>query len=349
MDKVDIAFFDAKPYDIESFNDTNKNFNFNIKYFESHLTSNNAILSKGYNVVCIFVNDILIKEIINVLVENKIKLIALRCAGYNNIDLNAVYKKIHVVRVPAYSPYAVAEHALALMLSLNRKIHKAYYRTRDNNFNINGLLGFDMNNKTAGIIGTGKIGKVLIKMLKGLGMKIFAHDAYPDYEKAKKMEFEYVDLDRLYKESDVISLHCPLTKETYHMINKDSIKKMKHGVMIINTGRGQLINTKELIQSLKDNKIGSAGLDVYEEESEYFFEDFSSKIISDDVLARLLTFSNVLITSHQGFFTKEALHNISETTFNNIKDYFSGKELVNEICYHCEKPECVKKKTGRCF
>lgn len=349
MDKVNIAFFDAKPYDMESFNNTNKNFNFNFKYFESHLTSNNAILSKGFNVVCIFVNDILTKEIIDILIENKIKLIALRCAGYNNIDLNAVYKKIHVVRVPAYSPYAVAEHALALMLSLNRKIHKAYYRTRDNNFNINGLLGFDMNNKTAGIIGTGKIGKVLIKILKGLGMKIFAYDAYPDYEKAKKMEFEYVDLDQLYKESDIISLHCPLTKETYHMINKDSIKKMKNGVMVINTGRGQLINTKDLIQSLKDNKIGSAGLDVYEEESEYFFEDFSTKVINDDVLARLLTFSNVLITSHQGFFTKEALHNIAETTLNNIKDYFSGKELVNEICYHCEKPECIKKKTGRCF
>lgn len=349
MDGVNIAFFDTKLYDIEYFDLVNRDFSYNIKYFNSHLTIDTVIFTKGYNVACVFVNDIITSDIANTLIGNGIELIALRSAGYNNIDLNAVYKKIHVVRVPSYSPYAVAEQAVALMLALNRKIHKAYYRTRDSNFNINGLLGFDMYGKTAGIIGTGKIGKVIIKILTGFGMKILAYDPLPDKEYAETIGFKYVDLNRLYKESDIISLHCPLTKDTYHLIDKDSISQMKKGVMVINTGRGQLIDTKALINALKNEKIGAAGLDVYEEESEYFFEDFSSSFISDDVLARLLTFNNVLITSHQGFFTKEALYNIAKTTLNNIKDYFQGSKLLNEICYKCSEEHCKREKSGRCF
>lgn len=346
-----IAFFDTKPYDRESFDEINKNFHFDIKYFQAHLTMDTVKLTNGFKTVCVFVNDIISKDIVEQLLANKVELIALRSAGYNNVDLKATFDKIHVVRVPAYSPYAVAEHAVTLMLTLNRKTHKAYYRTRDNNFAINGFLGFDMFNKTVGIIGTGLIGKVLIGILKGFGMNILAYDIHPDKEYAKKMNFKYVDLDSLYKNSDIISLHCPLTKETYHLINDTSIVKMKTGVMIINTGRGQLIDTKALIKGLKNNKIGYAGLDVYEEESDYFFEDLSNTILEDDILARLLTFNNVLITSHQGFFTKEALHNIAQTTLQNIQDYFSGKILINEICYQCgqEKANCKKVKEGKCF
>ncbi len=346
---IKIAFFDAKVYDINSFNTTNKNFGFEIKYFEEHLNENTAKLTEGFNAVCAFVNDKINEYVINTLYNNGIKLIALRCAGYNNVDLKSAFGKIHTVRVPAYSPYAVAEHAVALMLTLNRKTHRAYTRTRDSNFNINGLLGFDMYGKTAGVIGTGKIGKVLINILKGFGMNILAYDLYPDYDFANKMDFKYVDLNTIYKESDIISLHCPLTKESHHMINKESIALMKDNVMIINTSRGALINTKDLITALKNKKIGAAGLDVYEEESEYFFEDYSNEIINDDTLARLLTFNNVLITSHQAFFTKEALQNISETTLNNIKDYFYNNNLPNEICYKCNEAQCQKKITGKCF
>jgi len=348
MNNKIIAFFDTKPYDKKSFDEINKNYNFNIKYFDHRLSPDTVTLAQGADIICIFVNDIVTKDITTSLIENNTKLIALRCAGYNNVDLEAVYKKLHVVRVPAYSPYAVAEHATALMMGLNRKIHKAYYRTRDGNFSINGLLGFDMHEKTAGVIGTGKIGKCLISILKGFGMKILAYDTYPDREYEKKENITYVDLDNLYKHSDVISLHCPLTPQTKHMINSESISRMKEGVMIINTGRGKLINTKALIEGLKSGKIGSAGLDVYEEESEYFFEDFSNSMIEDDVLARLLTFPNVLITSHQGFFTTEALHNIADTTLSNIVEFFKGGFLKNEICYRCDEV-CLKKQGKRCF
>ncbi len=349
MNDINIAFFDAKPYDMESFNNTNKEFDYNIRYFKNRLNPDTAFQARGFNTVCVFVNDIVNDEVINILMDNNIRLIALRCAGYNNVDLKNIFGKIHVVRVPAYSPYAVAEHSVALMLALNRKTHRAYLRTHDNNFNITGLLGFDMHNKTAGIIGTGKIGKILIDILKGFGMKILAFDMFPDVEYAKLKGYEYVDLDYLYKESDIISLHCPLTKDTYHLINNESINKMKDGVMLINTGRGQLIETKALIDGLKTQKIGYAGLDVYEEESEYFFEDFSNSIINDDTLARLLTFPNVIITSHQAFFTREALYNISLTTMNNIKFFYNGDSLQNEICYKCTGAECMKEKTGRCF
>lgn len=347
---VSIAFFDAKPYDREFFNATNsKGFQYNIRYFENRLNSNTVRLAEGSQVICAFVNDSLSTEVIERLKQFGIKLIALRCAGYNNVDLKAAYQTINIVRVPEYSPYAVAEHAIALILSLNRKTHKAYYRTRDGNFTIGGFLGFDMTGKTAGIIGTGKIGKIAAKILKGFDMKILAYDPYPDKDFAKTTGIEYVELDKLYAHSDVISLHCPLNHDTHHIINKGSLAKMKDGVMIVNTGRGGLIDTKALIDALKSGKVGSAGLDVYEEESEYFFEDFSTQVLSDDVLARLLTFSNVLITSHQGFFTKEALSNIAQTTLQNIKDYFDDKPLANEICYHCCDDSCRKKEKGRCF
>ena len=332
---VKIAFFDAKLYDIDTFGKVKKGFDFKISYFKGHLTPETAPLTKGYQVVCVFVNDTVDKETIDILHDNGVALIALRAAGYNNVDLKSLFKRIPVVRVPAYSPYAVAELALTLMLALNRKVHRAYFRTRDNNFTLNGLLGFDMHGKTVGIIGTGKIGKVAINILKGFGMRVLAYDISPDKEFQKNAAFEYVDLDGLYQQSDIISLHCPLTKESYHLINEASIAKMKTGIMIINTGRGMLIDSKALVEGLKTGQVGFAGLDVYEEESEYFFEDFSNKVITDDVLARLLSFNNVMITSHQGFFTQEAMSSIADTTMQNIQDFFVEHKLSNEICYKC--------------
>jgi D-lactate dehydrogenase len=349
MENKKIAFFDAKPYDIETFNEVNKGYNFSIKYFPQHLNADTAALAKGYDAVCAFVNDKLDRDVLREFYKDGIKMVSLRSAGYNNVDLKEAYQKVHVARVPAYSPNAVAEHTAALMLALNRKVHKAYYRTRDNNFSINGFIGFDMAGKTAGIIGTGKIGRVVINILKGFGVNILAYDFAPDKAYAKSAGIKYVPLDELFKRSDIITLHCPLTKETDHMINSAAIKKMKKGVMIINTGRGRLIDTKALISGLKTNKIGYAGLDVYEEEDKYFFEDFSGKILGDDTLARLLTFNNVLITSHQGFFTKEAITNIADTTLSNIGDYFRGRPLKNEICYQCGEKSCRKEKKGRCF
>ena len=326
-----IAFFGAKPYDIASFDKVNEKYNYDIKYFKGHLNPNNVVLTQGADAVCIFVNDTADAAVIDAMADNGVKLLALRCAGFNNVDLEAAKGKLPVVRVPAYSPYAVAEYSLALMLSLNRKIHRAYWRTRDGNFSLNGLMGFDMHGKTVGIIGTGKIAKILIRILKGLGMHILAYDVYPDYKFAEEEGITYTTLDELYKSSDIISLHCPLTEQTRYIINDDSIAKMKDGVMIINTGRGQLIHTNALIEGLKNKKIGSAGLDVYEEESEYFYEDQSDRIIDDDVLARLLSFNNVIVTSHQAFFTKEAMHNIAETTLQNIEDFRQNRPLVNEV------------------
>ena len=326
-----IAFFGAKPYDIASFDKVNEKYNYDIRYYKGHLNPNNVVLTQDTDVVCIFVNDTADAAVIDAMVDNGVKLLALRCAGFNNVDLKAAKGKLPVVRVPAYSPYAVAEYSLALMLSLNRKIHRAYWRTRDGNFSLNDLMGFDMHGKTTGIIGTGKIARILIRLLKGFGMRILAYDLYPDMKFAGEEGISYVSLDELYRESDIISLHCPLTDQTKYMIDKDSIDKMKEGVMIINTGRGQLINTNDLIEGLKEKKIAAAGLDVYEEEGEYFYEDKSDKIIDDDVLARLLSFNNVIVTSHQAFFTKEALHNIAETTLQNIEDFRCHRPLVNEV------------------
>ncbi len=327
-----ITFFGTKPYDIKSFNERNKDYGFDLKFFTGNLSKDNIILTKDADAVCIFVNDIADREIIKILAENGVKLLALRCAGYNNVDLKAAYDYgLPVVRVPAYSPYAVAEHTVALMLALNRRIPRATWRTRDGNFSLNGLLGFDMHNKTAGIIGTGKIAKILIQILRGFGMNVLAYDPYPDYNFARDHNVVYTSLDELYHSSDIISLHCPLTEETKYLINDYSISKMKDGVMIINTGRGQLIHTNALIDALKVKKVGWAGLDVYEEEADYFYEDRSESIIDDDVLARLLSFNNVIVTSHQAFFTQEALGNIADTTLQNIKAFIEKNKLVNEV------------------
>ncbi|MDH6303771.1 D-lactate dehydrogenase [Parabacteroides sp. PF5-5] len=326
-----IAFFGAKPYDIASFDNVNKQFGFDITYYKGHLNQNNVILSQNADTVCIFVNDTADAAVINSLAENGVKLLALRCAGFNNVDLEAAKGKLKVVRVPAYSPHAVAEYTLALMLSLNRKIHRAYWRTRDGNFSLNGLIGYDMFGKTIGIIGTGKIAKILIHILNGFGVRILANDLFPDYEFAAEEGITYTTLDEIYKQSDIISLHCPLTEQTHYMINEKSIAQMKPGVMIVNTGRGQLIDTHALIEALKNKQVGAAGLDVYEEEGEYFYEDISDKIIDDDMLARLLSFNNVIVTSHQAFFTEEAMRNIAETTLQNIKDFRQGKPLANEV------------------
>ena len=327
-----IAFFGAKPYDIAAFDKVNEKYNYDIKYFKGHLNPNNVVLTKGADAVCIFVNDVADAEVIRVMAANGVKLLALRCAGLNNVDLDAAAAAgITEKQKPTNSPYAVAEYTVALMLSLNRKIPRASWRSKDGNFSLHGLMGFDMRGKTAGIIGTGKIAKILIHILKGFGMNILAYDLYPDYNFARQEQIVYTSLDELYHNSDIISLHCPLTEETKYLINDYSISKMKDGVMIINTGRGQLIHTNALIEGLKNKKIGSAGLDVYEEESEYFYEDQSDRIIDDDVLARLLSFNNVIVTSHQAFFTHEAMENIAATTLQNIKDFINHKPLLNEV------------------
>ena len=323
-----IAFFDTKPYDRASFDEVNEKYGFEILYHKGQLNRNNVVLTQGMDAICIFVHDTADTAIIEQMAGYGVKLIALRAAGYNNVDLAAAKDKLKVVRVPAY---AVAEHAVALMLALNRKIHRAYWRTRDGNFALHGLMGFDMNGKTAGIIGTGKIARILIRILQGFGMKVVAYDLYPDEKYAREVGISYVSLDGLYAQADMISLHVPLTDQTKNMIDAQSIAKMKEGTIIINTSRGQLIHTNALIEGLKSKKIAAAGLDVYEEEEGYFYEDQSDKIIDDDVLARLLSFNNVIVTSHQGFFTREAMHNIAETTLQNIQDFIDGKTLVNEV------------------
>ena len=326
-----IAFFDAKSYDIESFNAVNKDYNFDIRYYQERLSISTVPLAKGADVVCIFVNAECDAKVIDELVNNGVKLVALRCAGFNNVDLKAAEGRIRVTRVPAYSPHAVAAYAVSLMLSLNRKIYRAVNRTREGNFTLHGLLGFDMYGKTAGIIGMGRIAKELIKILHGFGMNVMAYDLYPDHEFAKQYDVKVVGLDELYTHSDIISLHCPLTPDTKFLINKDSIAKMKKGVMIINTGRGKLIHTEDLIEGLRSKQVGSAGLDVYEEERDYFYEDRSDKMIDDDVLARLLMVPNVVLTSHQAFFTAEALHNIAISTLNSVKEFADGKDLTCEV------------------
>ena len=326
-----IAFFDTKPYDRASFDEVNEKYGFEILYHKGQLNRNNVVLTQGMDAICIFVHDTADTAIIEQMAGYGVKLIALRAAGYNNVDLAAAKDKLKVVRGPAYSPYAVAEHAVALMLALNRKIHRAYWRTRDGNFALHGLMGFDMNGKTAGIIGTGKIARILIRILQGFGMKVVAYDLYPDEKYAREVGISYVSLDGLYAQADMISLHVPLTDQTKNMIDAQSIAKMKEGTIIINTSRGQLIHTNALIEGLTSKKIAAAGLDVYEEEEGYFYEDQSDKIIDDDVLARLLSFNNVIVTSHQGFFTREAMHNIAETTLQNIQDFIDGKTLVNEV------------------
>ena len=324
-----IAFFEAKPYDLEYFNASNGAFGFQISYFKERLTKETVSLAEGHDVVCVFVNNKITAEIIEEICKRGVKLIALRSAGYNHVDLKAAHGKIKVVYVPRYSPYSVAEFGVGMMLCLNRKIHHAYLRTRENNFTISGLIGFDMHGKTAGVIGCGKIGSVMVQILQGFGMRVIGYDI--DRMLVEKAGCTFTDLATLYKSSDIITLHCPLTPDSEHMINSHSLSQMKDGVMIINTGRGGLIDAAALIDALKSQKVGAAGLDVYEEESRYFYEDFSSSFISDDVLARLQTFPNVLITSHQAFFTREAMTNIAQTTLQNIQSFTKQQPLENEV------------------
>lgn len=340
-----IAFFDAKTYDIETFNKVNKDYK--IHYFTDKLNINTVVLAKGMDVVCAFVNDEISSEVLDKLNEYGIHLLAMRCAGFNNVDVEYAYKKVHVVRVPAYSPYAVAEHSMALLLTLNRKIHKAYLRTREFNFNIQGLTGFDLHGKTVGVIGTGKIGLCFINICKGFGMNILAYDPYPRSD----VDFKYVSLNELIENSDVISLHCPLTNETKHIINSETIDNMKKDAVLINTSRGALVDSIALLNGLKEKKIMGAALDVYEEEANLFFEDNSSEIIQDDILSLLISLPNVIITSHQGYLTREALENIAETTINNIDAYFRNEYLENEICYKCRKNPsgCMQKRIKRCW
>lgn len=321
-----IAFFDSKAYDEEFFSPYLDK-NTKMKFFETKLNEDTVSLANGYNVVCIFVNDDVNAAVIDKLCEYGVKLIALRCAGYNNVDLKHASGKIGVVRVPAYSPYAVAEHTMALLLTMVRNTHKAYVRTKSFNFSLSGLLGFDLYGKEIGIIGTGKIGGIFGGICKGFGMKVLAYDKFPN----GALDFEYTSLDRIFAECDIISLHCPLTEETYHLIDKQSISSMKNGVIIVNTSRGALINAESLLEGIRTKKVGGACLDVYEEESELFFEDNSNLIVNDDTLALLMTMPNVLVTSHQAFFTKEALSNIAETTVQNIREYLENGSCVNEV------------------
>ena len=327
---IKIAFFDTKEYDKDLFDEYNKKYGYEITYLESKLNSETAPLARGFDVVCIFVNDVVDEKTIEILKECNVKLIALRCAGFNNVDIKKL-GDLTAVRVPEYSPYAVAEHAVALLLSIDRKIYKAYQRTRKYNFTLNGLLGFDIHGKTVGVVGAGKIGRAFINIMNGFGCKVLAYDKFQDEKTAKEMNFEYVDLDRLYRESDIISLHCPLTDENYKMINEEALSKMKDGVVLINTSRGKLIDTKSLIQKLKEEKIGGLGLDVYEDEEEFFLNDMSNSYIRDEELSVLLTMPNVVVTSHQAFFTKEALNKIALDTCENIKEFFETGDCKNKV------------------
>ena len=344
---IKVAFYDAKEYDRTSFERYSGSEDMTFKFFDTKLNEDTVELAKESDAVCVFVNDTVNAAVIDKLYEYGVKIIALRSAGYNNVDVQAAFGKVHVVHVPAYSPYAVAEHAMALLLTSIRRIHKAYNRTREFNFSLNGLTGFDLHSKTVGVIGTGKIGRIFIDICRGFGMKVIAYDAYP----AKDSGIDYVSLEELFKESDIISLHCPLTPETNHMIDESAIDKMKKGVVIVNTSRGALIDTEALLKGIKARKVGAACLDVYEEEADIFFEDRSGHILNDDLLSRLISMPNVIVTSHQAFLTQEALYNIAETTVKNIKSYFTNDGICdNELCYRCGSiDKCKKDRKERCF
>lgn len=322
-----IAFYATKPYDRIWFEPLARKYGFSIHFIELPCNEDTIFLAKGYDAICVFVNDKVNAKMIDELYNMKVKAILLRSAGFNHIDIKAAEDKIAVLRVPSYSPEAVAEYAMGLLLSINRCIHKAYYRTRDFNMNINGFMGMDFNHKTAGVVGTGKIGQAMIRILEGFGMNIIAYDPFPSEE----LNVEYVSVEELFKRSDIISLHCPLTKETKHMINKKSIQLMKEGVYLVNTSRGSLINSEDLLEGLVAGKFGGVGLDVYEEEEGIFYEDRSADIVEDDILARLMTFPNVLITSHMGFFTKEAMEAIATQTLENAYSLENGLPLANKV------------------
>ena len=324
-----VAFFDTKSYDIPGFEHYAADSGLEIKFFETRLNEDTASLAAGYDAVCVFVNDTVSAAVVDQLCQLGVKVLVLRCAGFNNVDMKACQGRLPVYRVPAYSPYAVAEHAMALLLTINRRTHKAYIRTRDFNFSLQGLAGFDLHGKTVGIIGTGKIGRVFADICKGFGMKILAYDKYPNPDSG----LTYVDLPELFEQSDIISLHCPLTEETHHIIDAASIAKMKTGVTILNTSRGALINTEDLIAGIKDKKVGAACLDVYEEEGDFFYEDYSGHIVRDDKLVRLIAMPNVIVTSHQAFLTQEALDSIASTTVDNLVKFFSGTpNTLTEVC-----------------
>ncbi len=329
---IKISFYDAKPYDTEYFNRVNEQYGFDIRYIEARLNTDTAMLSAGSDAVCAFVSDDVSAEVIDLLCENGVKIIAMRCAGYNNVDIRHAEGKIQVVHVPAYSPYAVAEHAMAMLLTLNRRTHKAFLRTRDFNFSLNGLTGFDLHGKTVGVIGTGNIGRVFIDICRGFGMKVIAYDVVESCPGV-----EYADLDTVFRASDIISLHCPLNRGTHHIIDRNSIAKMKKGTFIVNTSRGALINSEDLLDGLLSEKLGGACLDVYEEEVDLFYEDNSDVIVKDSILSRLIGLPNVIVTSHQGFFTREALSNIASTTLENISAYFADGSLPNKIQYKTVK------------
>lgn len=324
-----LAFFDAKTYDMPGFNACAQGTELEIKYFETRLNEDTVSLAAGYDAVCVFVNDTVNAAVVEKLYGYGIRLIVLRCAGFNNVDMAACQGKIRVFRVPAYSPHAVAEHAMALLLTINRRTHKAYIRTRDFNFSLQGFVGFDLYGKTVGIVGTGKIGRVFADICKGFGMKVLAYDKFPNPDSG----LTYVTMEELFRKSDIISLHCPLTEETKHLINADSIEKMKKGVTIVNTSRGALINTEDLIQGIKQKKVGAACLDVYEEEGDFFYEDYSGHVVQDDKLVRLIAMPNVIVSSHQAFLTQEALDNIAATTVDNALKFFRGTPNENtEVC-----------------
>ena len=330
--KIKTYFFDTHSFEKKHFCEANLDAAHEFIFFEGKLTEKSAILAKDYPCVCAFVNDHLDENVLKILAQNGTKLIALRSAGYNHVNLAAAKKLgLKVVRVPEYSPFSVAEHAVALILTLNRKIHKAYNRVREGNFSLEGLVGFDLHGKTVGVIGTGKIGKAFIRIMKGFGCHIVAYDKFPDHEFAKEMGFHYAGLEQVLISSEIISLHIPLSQDTRHMIDQKSLELMKRGVMLINTSRGALIDTMSLISAMKLGHVGSAGLDVYEEEENYFFNDLSSQVLEDDVLVRLMTFPNVVLTSHQGFLTSEALTKIAETTLFNMSQFESNQALTNEV------------------
>ena len=346
-----IAIFDTKPYDRAFFEEENKKYGFDITYFEAKLRPRTVGVTAGFDGVCAFVNDELDASVMENLHKNGVKIVAMRCAGYNNVNLKAACEfGIPVVRVPQYSPYAVAEYALALLMTLNRKVHRAYNRVREGNFSISGLMGFDLHGKTIGVVGTGKIGRTFISLLRGFGMRVLACDPFPNPEAARELGFEYVPLETIFRESDIISLHCPLTPENTHMIGAASIAMMKKGVVLINTSRGRLIDSAALVNGLKSRQIGAAGLDVYEEETDYFFEDRSDMAVLDDILARLMTFPNVIVSSHQAFFTAEAERNIAETTMHSFDAFANGRKLEDAICLSCGGvKQCPGKKSGeRC-
>ncbi len=342
-----IAFFDTKPYDRPSFDRYGREYGVKFKYFETKLNEDTVELAQGFDGVCAFVNDTVSAPVIDRLQDMGVRVLAMRCAGYNNVDVKYAFGRLHVLRVPAYSPYAVAEHTMAMLLTSIRRIHKAYIRTRDFNFSLAGLTGFDLHGKTVGVIGTGRIGRVFIDICRGFGMKVLAYDKFPAKGLDNGDTIRYVTLDELFAGSDIISLHCPLSEDTYHIIDQTAIDRCKQGVVLLNTSRGALVDAEALLNGIKSRKVGAACLDVYEEESDFFFEDFSGHIMEDDTLARLISMPNVIVTSHQAFLTEEALENIAETTVQNLVGFFEKGECPNELCYRCGATEDCKR--GKCF